>query len=51
MSFCVIRHLIYSIKPGADPGFLEREFICINAAYKVWVVRFANFVSFFLNIP
>ena len=32
---------------GADPGFLERGFICI----KVWGVRFADFISFFLNIP
>ena len=32
---------------GADPGFLEGGFICI----KVWGVRFADFVSFFLNIP
>ena len=32
---------------GVDPGFLERGFICI----KVWGVRFADFVSSFLNIP
>ena len=32
---------------GADPGFLERGFICI----KRWGVRFADFTSFFLNIP
>ena len=32
---------------GADPGFLERGFICIN----VWGVRFADLISFFLNIP
>ena len=30
----------------ADPGSLERGLICI----KVWVVRFADFISFFLNI-
>ena len=30
---------------GADPGFLERGFICI----KVWRVRFADFISFLLN--
>ena len=33
--------------PGADPGYLERVFICIN----VWGVRLADFISFFLNIP
>ena len=33
--------------PGADPGFLERGFIL----YKGVVVRFADFISFFLNIP
>ena len=33
--------------PGADPGFLERGFICI----KVLGVRFADFISFFFNIP
>ena len=32
---------------GADPGFLEWGFICI----KGWGVRFADFISFFLNIP
>ena len=33
---------------GVDPGFLEKGFICI----KGWGgVRFANFISFFLNIP
>ena len=32
---------------GADPGFLERGFICI----KIWGVRFADFISFFFNIP
>ena len=31
---------------GADPGFLERGFICI----KVRKVCFADLVSFFLNI-
>ena len=31
----------------ADPGFLERGFICI----KVLGVHFADFMSFFLNIP
>ena len=30
---------------GADPGFLESGFICIM----VW--GFADFISFFLNIP
>ena len=33
------------LTPGADPGFLERGFICIN----VWV--FALLVSLFLNSP
>ena len=32
---------------GAGPGFQERGFICI----KVWGVRFANFISNFLNVP
>ena len=27
---------------GADPGFLEREFICI----KVWGVGFTDLISF-----
>ena len=34
----------------ADPGFLERGFVCI----KVWGgggVCFADFISVFLNIP
>ena len=31
---------------GVDPGFLERGFVCI----KVWGIRFADFISFFLNI-
>ena len=31
---------------GADPGFLERGFICT----KGWWTRFANFISFFINI-
>ena len=30
----------------SDPGFLERGFIHI----KKWGVRFADFISFFLNI-
>ena len=33
--------------PGADPGFLERGFVCI----KVRGVHFADFISLFLNIP
>ena len=33
--------------PGADPGFLETGFLCIM----VWAVRFADLISFFLNIP
>ena len=32
---------------GADPGFLERGFICIKGVG----LRFADFISFFLNIP
>ena len=35
------------LSTGADQGFLERGFISI----KVWVVRFADFITFFLNIP
>ena len=38
--------LLKYIHTGADPGFLERGFICI----KVWV-RFGDFISFFLNVP
>ena len=30
--------------PEADPGFLERGFACI----KVWGVRIADLISFFL---
>ena len=33
-------------KPELDPGFLERGFICM----KGWG-SFADFISFFLNIP
>ena len=36
---------VFEQSTGADPGFLERGFI------KVWVVRFDDFISFFLNIP
>ena len=36
-----------SLCQGRNPGFLERGFICIN----VWAVRFAEFISFFLNSP
>ena len=32
---------------GADPGFLEKEF----RMYKGVGVRFADFISFLLNIP
>ena len=32
---------------GADLGFLERGFVFI----KVWGFRFAELISFFLNIP
>ena len=32
--------------PGADPGFLEKGFICT----KVWGSLY-DFISFFLNIP
>ena len=35
------------LTPGADPGFLERGFICI----KVWGFRFAFTISFCFNIP
>ena len=31
---------------GEDQGFLEKGFICIS----LWGVRFADFISFFLNI-
>ena len=31
--------------PGANPGFLERAFICIRGTG-----RFADFISFFLNL-
>ena len=33
-------------KAGTDPGFLEKGFRCV----KEWG-RFADFISFFLNIP
>ena len=45
---------------GADPGFLERGFICIKLYVFVFVCvcvwgggggRFAGFISFCLNIP
>ena len=39
--------MFYLLATGADPGFLESGFVCI----KVWGVRFADFISFFLNIP
>ena len=32
---------------GEDQGFLEKGFICI----KVWGFPYADFISFFLNIP
>ena len=32
---------------GADSGFLEKGFMFI----KLWGVLFADFISFFLNIP
>ena len=35
------------IKLGANPGFLEMWLICL----KVWLVHFAEFLVFFLNIP
>ena len=40
-------HLRFGMSPGTDLGFLERGFVRI----KVWGVRFAGFISFFLNIP
>ena len=39
---------VAAVFSGADLGFLERGFICI---YKGVGVRFAVFLSFFLNIP
>ena len=33
-----------------DPGFLERRLICINVRGGGGGVRFADFISFFLNI-
>ena len=39
-------HLNTCSRSRVDPGFLERVFICI----KVWGVRFADFISFLLNI-
>ena len=35
---------------GADLGFLERGLNPVRM-YKCWGVRFADFISFFLNIP
>ena len=40
------RFIQVSPRIGADLGFLARGFICIN----VCGVRFADFISFFLNI-
>ena len=36
---------------GADPGFLEKEFVCIKVCVCVEGVRYVDFISFFLNIP
>ena len=45
-----IKHisLLSTVSPGADPGFSERGFIYI---YKCMGARFADFISFSLNIP
>ena len=39
---------VAAVFSGADPGILERGFICI---YKGVGVRSSDFMSFFLNIP
>ena len=36
---------------GDDPGFLERGFICIKVYMGAGGARFADSISFFLNIP
>ena len=41
------RQTTFTQTQGADPGFLERGFVCI----KVWGIHFADFISFVLNIP
>ena len=38
--------LVFSCDAGAGPGFLDRGFICEKVG-----VRFADFISYFLNIP
>ena len=37
---------------GADPEFLERDFICVKVCVCVWGggVAVAGFISFFINI-
>ena len=40
---------ILCMQAAKDPGYLERGFIC--TCIKVWGFRFADFISFFLNIP
>ena len=37
--------------PGADPGFLERQFIYIKVCVCGGGGHFVDFISFFLNIP
>ena len=47
MTFTIpIKYFIFL--PGADPGFLERGFICI---IEVWGVRLADFFGVFLFLP
>ena len=50
-SICYITLALYvaflHCMTGEDPRFLGRGFICIN----LWGVRFADFISSFLNIP
>ena len=43
----VVLYSVASSNAGADPGFLERGFVCIN----VLGANFADFISLFLNIP
>ena len=45
LAFCVLAS--GCVFTGVDPGFLERVSIYI----KVWGILYADFTSFFLNIP
>ena len=46
MQFDLIKIKAFISTAGADPGFLERRFICI----RVWVFALL-ILSFFFNVP